>query len=180
VPRFSLAVRKPAADGTLLRCPGAVVPWRLPAPVRAARRKLRMQGLHTHTAMRHADLSILLVWDHFLNMGGSIEQLEVDAYLHGLMALPEDDRDCVTQAVNELLDDLAMLGHEACCRAPYSTRDTFGHPGGAPAFRACAATDRTPSVLVAVVADGSTGTGARPKQRPSPLRPVRRAARRER
>ena len=139
-----------------------------------------MQGLHTHTAVRHADLSVLLVWDHFLNMGGSIDQLEVDAYLHGLMVLPADDRDCVTQAVNELLDDLVMMGHDTCCRAPYSTMGTFGHLRGASAFRACAATGRTSPALVAVVAGGSTGTGARRGQRPSPLRPVRRAARRER
>ncbi|MFJ6002270.1 hypothetical protein [Arthrobacter sp. NPDC092385] len=97
-----------------------------------------MQGVHTHTAMRHADLSVLLVWDHFLNMGGGIGQFEVDAYLHGLMALPVDDRDCVTQAVNELLDDLAMMGHEACCRAPYSTMDTCGHPRCDPSTEPCA------------------------------------------
>ncbi|MUK00848.1 hypothetical protein GM708_02245 [Vibrio cholerae] len=66
-----------------------------------------MQGLRTHTAMRHARLSLTAVWDHFLNMGGSIGRLEVDAYLHGMMPLPQPDRDCVAQSVNELLDDLA-------------------------------------------------------------------------
>ena len=52
-----------------------------------------MQGLCTATAMRHADLSLAIVWDHFLNMGGSIGRFEVDAYLHDLMVLPADDRD---------------------------------------------------------------------------------------
>lgn len=88
-----------------------------------------MQGLHTHTAMKHADLSLAMVWDHFMNMGGCVERLEVDAYLHGLLALPADDGDCVTQAVNELLDDRAMTGPLACCRAPYSpSRRGAGFP----------------------------------------------------
>lgn len=79
-----------------------------------------MQGLHTHIAMRHAELPLDLVWDHFLNMGGIIGFVELDAYLHGLLTLPDADRDCVAQAVNELLDDLAMTGRAGCCRAPYS------------------------------------------------------------
>lgn len=139
-----------------------------------------MQGLHTHTAMRHADLTVLLVWDHFLNMGGSVEQLEVDAYLHGMMPLPVDDRDCVTQAVNELLDDLAMMGHEACCRAPYSTSGVLGDLRSAPAFLSCSAAAPGRPVIAARGAVGPTGTGAHRGQRPSPLRPVRPGARLER
>ena len=79
-----------------------------------------MQSLHTHTAMRHADLPLRHVWDHFINMGGIIDEVEVDAYLHGLIFLPAPERDCVAQAVNELLDDLTMTGTISCCRAPYS------------------------------------------------------------
>lgn len=79
-----------------------------------------MQSSCTLSAIKHADLSLTVVWDHFINMGGMVDRLEVDAYLHGLIPLPSDDRDCVTQAVNELLDDLAMTGYRSCCRAPYS------------------------------------------------------------
>ena len=79
-----------------------------------------MQSLHTRTAMSHADLHLVLVWDHFMNMGGIVGEVEVDAYLHGIMTLPVQERDCVAQAVNELLDDLVMTGHAPCCRAPYS------------------------------------------------------------
>lgn len=96
-----------------------------------------MQNLHTRNAMRHADLSLMLVWDHFLNMGGIVDELEMDAYLHGVLHLPVQERDCVAQAVNELLDDLAMAGGTPCCRAPYSYGPLSEGRGG------CAATDAT-------------------------------------
>ena len=79
-----------------------------------------MQSLHTRIAMIHADLSLALVQDHLVNMGGIIGEVEMDAYLHGIMRLAAPERDCVAQAVNELLDDLVMTGDEPCCRAPYS------------------------------------------------------------
>lgn len=79
-----------------------------------------MQSLHTRIAMLHADLALALVWDHFVNMGGIIGEMEMDAYLHGVMPLEAPERDCVAQAVNELLDDLVMTGCSPCCRAPYS------------------------------------------------------------
>lgn len=62
---------------------------------------------------------LTLVWDHYLNMGGSMGYLEVDAYLHGMMTFLDADRDSVAQPVNELLDDLAMEGRDACCLAPW-------------------------------------------------------------
>ncbi|MBG6225282.1 hypothetical protein IWX63_001854 [Arthrobacter sp. CAN_A2] len=97
-----------------------------------------MQGLHTHTAMRHADLPLPLVWDHLQNLGGSTGRLEVDAYLHGIMTLPCDDRNMVAQAVNELLDDLAATGRRACCRAPYCADDDDDTTGrGARAYPSC-------------------------------------------
>jgi len=99
-----------------------------------------MQSLHTRTAMGHAELSIASVWDHFVNMGGIVGEMEVEAYLHGLMVLSMQERDCVAQAVNELLDDRAMTGSAPCCRAPYSYSASFdahgrtspasGAPGG--------------------------------------------------
>lgn len=101
-----------------------------------------MQGLHTHTAMTHADLPLPLVWDHLQNLGGGIDRLEVDAYLHGLMALPLADRNDVTQAVNELLDDLEATGHRACCRAPYSAVDPDATARGALAYPSCTVTGR--------------------------------------
>lgn len=138
-----------------------------------------MQGPHTRIAMQHADLSLATVWDHFLNMGGCIGYLEVDGYLHGMITLPADDGDCVAQAVNELLDDQARVGHLSCCRAPYSRAGARGALGVGMLFRACTAHGPHP------VADGSaeaapTGTEGRRAPRPSPLQPVRPAVRRER
>lgn len=80
-----------------------------------------MQYAGTMTALREAGLLIEDVWDHYLNMGGGTEELEVEAYLHGLMWLPTDERDCLAQAVNELLDDLIRAGISCSHRAPYST-----------------------------------------------------------
>ena len=136
-----------------------------------------MQGLCTATAMRHADLSLAIVWDHFLNMGGSIGHFEVDAYLHGMLTLPDTDRDCVAQAVNELLDDRARTGPRACCRAPYSGAAASGW-GSTSTFRACAAAGRSHPRSVGTP-DGTPGP-ARRVQQASPQLPVRRTVRRER
>lgn len=73
---------------------------------------------HTLTAdaMERANLSIGDLWEHYFSMGGGVDEYEVAAYLHGLIELPAHERDCISQAVNELYDDL--------CRqqgAPYSS-----------------------------------------------------------
>lgn len=136
-----------------------------------------MQGLLTHTAMMHADLPLTTVRDHFLNMGGIIGYLELDAYLHGMMTLPHDDCDVVAQAVNELLDDIARTGGDPCCRAPYSSAACFG-PASTPAH-ACRAAGRG-RVTAPAGMEGLIGTAGRRVPGPSPLQPVRRSARRER
>lgn len=102
-----------------------------------------MQGLHTHTAMRHAALTLPAVWDHFQNLGGAVDLLEVDAYLHGLMLLPRGDRDAVTRAVNELIDDQEAEGRSACCRAPSSAIDEDATARGALAYPSCRVSRRS-------------------------------------
>ncbi|WP_434995303.1 hypothetical protein [Arthrobacter sp. Ld5] len=87
--------------------------------------------------MRHADLPLFLVFDHFQNLGGAVDPLEVEGYLHGLMTLPPGDRDAVTQAVNELLDDLEATGHRVCCRAPYGAVDGDALMRAALAYPSC-------------------------------------------
>jgi hypothetical protein len=145
-----------------------------------------MQGLLTRTVMQHAGIPLATVWDHFLNLGGGVGCLEVDAYLHGVMTLPPEDGDCVTQAVNELLDDRAMTGHHACCRAPYSSMHVTRTSHGSPARRRCVLDetehpDRTPGEDPAGPAGGRGGAIASAGHRaPSPLRPDRRSVRRER
>lgn len=73
----------------------------------------------TFDAMRRANISTGELWLHYFSMGGGVDEYEVNAYLHGLIDLPEHERDCISQAVNELFDDL--------CRqrgAPYSSGRT--------------------------------------------------------
>lgn len=75
-----------------------------------------MQFETAQLAMTTSSLTVPEVHAHYLNSGGSFDELEVDAYLHGLTPLPREERDCIAQAVNELFDDL--------CRqqgAPYSS-----------------------------------------------------------
>ena len=70
----------------------------------------------TYEAMKRANISTGELWLHYFSMGGGVDEYEVNAYLHGLIDLPDHERDCIAQAVNELFDDL--------CRqqgAPYSS-----------------------------------------------------------
>lgn len=87
-----------------------------PAP-----REFVLQFRTAHAAMTRTSLTVHDVYSHYLNSGGPFDEIEVDAYLHGLMPLPREDRDCVAQAVNELIDDLAAAGafHDGP-RASYS------------------------------------------------------------
>ena len=76
----------------------------------------REQYALTFDAMNRTNISPGELWLHYFSMGGGVDEYEVNAYLHGLIDLPDYERDCVAQAVNELFDDL--------CRqqgAPYSS-----------------------------------------------------------
>jgi hypothetical protein len=72
-------------------------------------------------AMTTSSLTVRDVHAHYLNSGGCFDELEIDAYLHGLISLPRDERDCVAQAVNELVDDALATGVPGgVARASYS------------------------------------------------------------
>ncbi|MHA7282892.1 hypothetical protein [Arthrobacter sp. TMS2-4] len=76
----------------------------------------QQQHALTCDAMKRANISVDDLWEHYSSMGGGVDEYEVAAYLNGLIDLPEVERDCISQAVNELYDDL--------CRqqgAPYSS-----------------------------------------------------------
>ncbi len=83
-----------------------------------------MQNDDTLTAMDFAGLSVYETWMHYCAMGGPSDYLEFDAYLHGLSPLDGDDADLVSQAVNELIDDVLPREEATLCRAPYSWRPT--------------------------------------------------------
>ncbi|WP_052273919.1 hypothetical protein [Arthrobacter sp. L77] len=60
--------------------------------------------------MTESSLTLHEVYLHYLNSGGFFDEFEMDAYLHGLTPLPREERDCIAQAVNELIDDLLASG----------------------------------------------------------------------
>ncbi|WP_104116151.1 hypothetical protein [Arthrobacter sp. B1805] len=80
-----------------------------------------MQFQTAHAAMMTSALTVQDIHSHYLNSGGFFDELEIDAYLHGLAPLPREERDCVAQAINELIDDLLADGlpHQGP-RASYS------------------------------------------------------------
>ncbi|MHA7238767.1 hypothetical protein [Arthrobacter sp. TMS1-12-1] len=88
---------------------------REPDSTRHTRRDQEQRAL-TLDAMKRANISVGALWEHYFSMGGGVDEYELTAYLHGLFELPDHERDCISQAVNELYDDL--------CRqqgAPYSS-----------------------------------------------------------
>ncbi|WP_434994352.1 hypothetical protein [Arthrobacter sp. Ld5] len=80
------------------------------------RKRDEEQHALTCDAMKRANISVTDLWEHYSSMGGGVDEYEVAAYLNGLIDLPDVERDFISQAVNELYDDL--------CRqqgAPYSS-----------------------------------------------------------
>ncbi|WP_311380762.1 hypothetical protein [Arthrobacter sp. ISL-28] len=57
-------------------------------------------------AYRAAQLSMEELWLRYFTMGGMAGQFEIEAYLHGVIALPPLQRDILTHALNERLDEL--------------------------------------------------------------------------
>jgi hypothetical protein len=82
-------------------------------------------------SLRHADVSIEELWLRYFTLGGHAGQFEVEAYIHGAMALPSLQRDILAHALNERLDEL----YSRAPRAPYSvdasdTTSDVGPDGG--------------------------------------------------
>ncbi len=57
-------------------------------------------------AIQRAGITLSALWLYYFSLGGAAEELEVDAYLHGLMPLQPVDRDLLALAVNEMYADL--------------------------------------------------------------------------
>lgn len=55
------------------------------------------------------------LWFHYFTLGGHAGEIEVDAYLHHCMSLPEFQRDLLAHAANELIHRHPPL------RAPYDS-----------------------------------------------------------
>lgn len=70
-------------------------------------------------SLRHADVSLEELWLRYFTLGGQAGQFEIEAYIHGAMALPPLQRDVLAHALNERLDEL----YSQAPRAPYSMDD---------------------------------------------------------
>ena len=71
----------------------------------------------TWFAAHSASLTANDVWLHYFSIGGNLEAFELDAYLHGIYPLPQDERNTIATALNEMIDDLpqrpkAEFAHE--------------------------------------------------------------------
>lgn len=76
-------------------------------------------------SLRHTDVSIEELWLRYFSLGGQAGQFEVEAYIHGAMALPALQRDLLAHALNERLDEM----YSQAPRAPYSQVPDPGEPG---------------------------------------------------
>lgn len=72
------------------------------------------------SAVQAAGISVGDLWVHYFSVGGAVGEYEVEAYLQGLLALPELQRDLLAMAANELIDDVPRP------RAPYADELTGG------------------------------------------------------
>lgn len=74
------------------------------------------QRLRFEEMLRNADLRIEELWLRYFSIGGIAGQFEVEAYIHGAIALPALQRDILAHALNERLDEIRAPDG----RAPYS------------------------------------------------------------
>ncbi len=65
-------------------------------------------------ARARADWTVQQLWVGYLAVGGSRDAFDIEAYLHGLGPLSDDQQDILANAVNERLDDLYRAA-----RVPY-------------------------------------------------------------
>lgn len=64
------------------------------------------QRLRFEEMLRNADLRVEELWLRYFSIGGSAGQFEVEAYIHGAIALPALQRDILAHALNERLDEI--------------------------------------------------------------------------
>ncbi|MUK03204.1 hypothetical protein GM708_15595 [Vibrio cholerae] len=77
------------------------------------------QRLRTLHAMRQIGIDVQQVWIRYFSIGGNVDEFELDAYLHGLIRLTSLDRNMISHAVNELIDEAPRPA------APYDDDDAL-------------------------------------------------------
>lgn len=64
----------------------------------------REQAVRLHQALARASIRHRRLWVRYLSLGGTADELEVEAYLHQCLDLPARERDLLAWAANTLLD----------------------------------------------------------------------------
>jgi len=62
------------------------------------------QARRLRQAMTEARIELRALWMHYFRLGGVVNHVEVDAYLHQALKLPAMQRDLLVQALAELAD----------------------------------------------------------------------------
>lgn len=74
---------------------------------------------HRFDAARvRAEWSVQQLWVGYLALGGTRDAFDVEAFLHGLGPLSDDQQDVLANAVNERLDDLYLTARVPYLAAP--------------------------------------------------------------
>ncbi|MFE4196221.1 hypothetical protein ACFRJ9_10175 [Paenarthrobacter sp. NPDC056912] len=73
------------------------------------------QRRRLQTALDAARINTGNLWLYYFSIGGSVGEYEVEAYLQGMLSIPELERDLLAMAANELLNN-----HSGGPRAPFS------------------------------------------------------------
>ncbi|WP_104168003.1 hypothetical protein [Arthrobacter sp. SX1312] len=85
-------------------------------------------------AAHHAELTAGDLWLHYFSIGGYLTEFELDAYLHGMLPIPQGEGNTVALALNELIDDLPRRPRAEYVQGPSADQRPPAAPcGGAPA-----------------------------------------------
>jgi hypothetical protein len=63
------------------------------------------QARALHRSIDQAGITVNQLWWHFISIGGSVQQLEIDAYLHHALRLPALERDLLDHAAHEIIHE---------------------------------------------------------------------------
>ncbi|MCO4255080.1 hypothetical protein [Pseudarthrobacter cellobiosi] len=80
------------------------------------------QRRRLQAALAAAQVSTGDLWLYYFGIGGSVGEYEVEAYMQGLLSLPELQRDLLAMAANELSSD------QPGPRAPFADELGSGDP----------------------------------------------------
>ena len=78
-----------------------------------------VQARAIREAMEESGIPLGEAWLRYFSFTGAAGEYEIDAYLNGSLELPENERDLLAHAVNELISELPPRR-----RAPYSDNES--------------------------------------------------------